>query len=487
MNIQDKIDTTGARVARGPWPDSSAPLSRQVPQNIDAEQALIGALFLDNGVLDRVEDMVQAHHFYDPLHQRIWTVAGQMIGAGRLATPVTLRSDFEGAEPIMPGLEVWQYLGTLAGKATTIVNAPDYARTVRDLAVRRGVIIAAENMVAAAYEAELHTEPEALIEEGQVSLDQLRRTGSNERSAVTLDAAMGEAIETACAAFQRGGGLAGLSTGMRSLDAKLGGLTAGDLIILAGRPSMGKTGLATSIAQNIVTADKASPVVFFSLEMGESELAARILASMTGIPSWRMRKGELNQAEITKLVDARRKYASAPLHIDGSGSLTIPQIVSRARKMKRKHGVELIVVDYLQLLSGGAYRGNNRTAEVGEVSRALKGIAKELRVPVLALSQLSRNVESREDKRPQLSDLRESGSIEQDADIVMFVYRDEYYVERREPDVGNMEAHGKWKAELAACAGKAEAIIGKHRHGPVGTVTLGFEAEAAAFVDISGR
>ncbi|HEY8248394.1 MAG TPA: replicative DNA helicase [Hyphomicrobium sp.] len=470
---------------------------RQAPHNLEAEQALLGAILVNNEAMDRVSSFLDPHHFYDPLHQQIYETAGKLIHVGKQATPITLRTFFETAEPISPTLTVPQYLGTLAAQATTIINAEDYGRTVFDLATRRALIIIGEDMVNGAYDSTVDATPQLQIEEAETRLYDLAEQRKYGQGFLGFGTALTNAIEMASAAYQRSGHLSGLSTGLTDLDNKLGGLQSSDLIILAGRPSMGKTALATNIAFHIAKSYRAEPqadgtikpvdgavVGFFSLEMSAEQLATRILSEQAEIGSEKIRRGMINENEFRKLVEASRQMSESPLYIDQTGGISIAQLAARARKLKRQKGLGVLVVDYLQLLTGSSKRSDNRVQEITEITTGLKALAKELAVPIIALSQLSRQVEQREDKRPQLSDLRESGSIEQDADVVMFVYREEYYVERLKPSEGTAE-FTEWQQKMMAVSGRAEVIIGKQRHGPVGTVELSFESQFTRFGNLA--
>ena len=471
---------------------------RAAPHNIEAEQALLGAILVNNEAHDRVSTFLRAEHFFDPLHASIYETAGKLIAAGKQATPITLRTFFETAEPIDQNLTVPQYLGRLAANATTIINAIEYARTIYDLAIRRQLILIGEDMVNVAYDSPIDTPPEAQIQEAETRLFSLAETGKYGQGFLSFDAALTHAIEMANNAYQRQGGLSGISTGLRDLDNRMGGLQASDLIILAGRPSMGKTSLATNIAYNIAKAYRAEAqadgtkktadggiVGFFSLEMSAEQLATRILAEQAEISSSKIRRGDITDEEFKRLVLVSQEMARCPLYIDQTGGISIAQLAARARKLKRQKGLDVLIVDYLQLLTASAGRASQgRVQEITEITTGLKALAKELAVPVIALSQLSRQVETRDDKRPQLSDLRESGSIEQDADVVMFVFREEYYVERTKPSEGTAEFQA-WMEKMQQVSGKAEVIIGKQRHGPVGTVTLAFEGAFTRFSDLA--
>jgi replicative DNA helicase len=470
---------------------------RQPPHNIDAEQALLGAILINNEAMDRVVGFLEAHHFYEPIHQKIYEVAGKLIGAGKQATPITLRTFFESDEPIEDDLTIPQYLVRLAAGATTILNAADYGRTIYDLATRRALITIGSDLVTVAYDSPVDAPPEAQIQEAESRLYELAENGKYGQGFVNFRDALSDAIDMASAAYQRDGHLSGLSTGLIDLDSRMGGLQRSDLIVLAGRPSMGKTSLATNIAYNVAKKYRAEQdetgatktvdggvVGFFSLEMAAEQLATRILAEQAEISSSKIRRGMITEDEFRRLAAASQEMSMVPLYIDQTGGISIAQLAARARKLKRQHGLDLLVVDYIQLLSGSKRTGEGRVQEVTEITTGLKALGKELEVPIIALSQLSRQVEQREDKRPQLSDLRESGSIEQDADVVLFVYREEYYVERTKPSEGTPE-FADWQVKMESVSGRAEVIIGKQRHGPVGTVNLSFESEFTRFGNLA--
>ena len=470
---------------------------RQAPHNLEAEQALLGAILVNNEALDRVSGFLSPDHFFDPLHGRIYETLATLIHAGKTATPITVKTFFENAEPIDANMTVPQYLGRLAANATTIINAAEYGRTVYDLATRRALIIIGEDMVNTAYESAVDHAPKAQIEEAESRLYSLAEQNKYGQGFETFRSALTNAIEMANSAFQRSGHLSGAATGLADLDNKLGGLQRSDLIILAGRPSMGKTALATNIAYNVAKAyhgerraggsmetTDGGIVGFFSLEMSSEQLATRLLSGQAEIGSEKIRRGMIEEAEFRKLSEVAAEMSRIPLFIDQTGGLTVAQLAARARKLKRQHGLDMLVVDYLQLLSGSKSRSDNRVQEITEITTGLKALAKELNVPIIALSQLSRQVENREDKRPQLSDLRESGSIEQDADVVMFVFREEYYIERTKPAEGTPE-FADWMTKMSQASGKAEVIIGKQRHGPVGTVELSFEGQFTRFGNLA--
>jgi replicative DNA helicase len=470
------------------------PVFRAPPHNLEAEQALLGAILVNNEAIDRVSSFLKPTHFYDPLHGRLYEAASKLILGGKRATPITLKTFFQAAEPVGE-LTVPQYLGRLAANATTIINAEDYGRTIYDLAIRRQLIGIGETMVNTAFDSPIDAEPAVQIEDAEQKLYELAETGKYGSGFEPFSSALTDAIDMAANAYRRDGGLSGLATGFSDLDQRMGGLQPSDLIIIAGRPSMGKTALATNIAYHVAKtyrrdgesdhAVDGAVVGFFSLEMSAEQLATRIIAEQAHIPSERIRRGRIDSDEFDRIVEVSQELQNLPLYIDQTGGITVAQLAARARRLKRQRSLGFIVVDYLQLLSGSSRRAaEGRVQEVSEITTGLKALAKELHVPVLALSQLSRQVEQREDKRPQLSDLRESGSIEQDADVVLFVFRQEYYLERSQPRE-NTEEHRQWQEEMNAVTGKAEVIIGKQRHGPTGTVQLQFTPEFTRFGNLA--
>lgn len=479
--------------------DADEPVQfRQPPHNIEAEQALLGAVLVNNESHDRVSQFLNSEHFYDPLHGQIYDVLTKLIQAGKQATPVTLKTFFENVEPIDAHLTVPQYLGRLAANATSILNVEEYGRTIYDLATRRSLIMVGEEMVNAAFDSPVDFPPEQQIQEAESRLYDIAESGKYGQGFESFGSALTHAIEMANNAYQRDGHLSGLSSGLTDLDGKLGGLQSSDLIILAGRPSMGKTALATNIAYNIARQYKAETesdgservvdgavVGFFSLEMSAEQLATRILSEQAEISSEKIRRGMIDEEEFRKLVTVSQEMSRIPLYIDQTGGISVAQLAARARRLKRQKGLGLLIVDYLQLLTGNRRTSEGRVQEVSEITTGLKALAKELNVPIVALSQLSRQVEQRDDKRPQLADLRESGSIEQDADVVMFVFREEYYVERQKPSETNVEETLKWQEEMSLVHGKAEVIIGKQRHGPTGAVPLSFEAQFTRFGNLA--
>ena len=468
---------------------------RVAPHNIEAEQALLGAILINNDAYDRVSDFLKPEHFSEELHRRVFDIASQLIRAGKVATPITLKT-FLG-EHDLGGITIPQYLARLAAEATAIINAEDYGRTVYDLAIRRDLILIGEDIVNGAYDAPVELTPRDQIEEAERKLYAIAESGRYDGGFQRFSDALTTAVDMAAKAFERDGQLSGISTGMSDLDRQLGGLQASDLVIVAGRPGMGKTALATNIAFNIAKAYefRTKPdgnnetvnggiVGFFSLEMSCEQLATRVIAEQSGVASYKIRRGDITEQEFHRIAEAARDMQSIPFYIDQTGGISIAQLTARARRLKRQRGLDMLVVDYLQLLSGSKSKGENRVQELTEITTGLKALAKELAVPVVALSQLSRQVESRDDKRPQLSDLRESGSIEQDADVVMFVYREEYYLKNKQPREGS-EEFLTWQTDMERVHGKAEVIIGKQRHGPTGTVELAFEAEMTRFSNLA--
>ncbi len=473
-----------------------APTDAEVlPHNIEAEQQLLGAILTNNDTYDRIASLVKADHFFDPVHQRIYEIAAARIQKNALASPVTLKA-FLDDDAGLRELGGPAYLVRLAGAAISAYAARDYAQMIYDLAVRRELIQLGRDISAQAAKVEVDSEPKDQIIEAEQRLYKLGEQGVAERGFQSFLKAVTDAVNVANAAYQRDGGLAGISTGLLDMDKKLGGLHPSDLLILAGRPSMGKTSLATNIAFNIAKAYKrgrlpdgtdgaveGGVVGFFSLEMSAEQLAARILSEASEVPSEQIRRGDMSEIEFRRFVEAAKSLEACPIYIDDTPALPISQVAARARRLKRTHGLDVVIIDYLQLLKGTSKE--NRVQEVSEITQGLKAIAKELNIPVIALSQLSRAVESRDDKRPQLSDLRESGSIEQDADVVMFVFREEYYREREKPADHELEKMAQWQTLMENVHGKAEVIIGKQRHGPIGTVELSFEGRFTRFGNLA--
>jgi replicative DNA helicase len=469
---------------------------RLAPHNIEAEQALLGAVLVNNEAFYRVSDFLLPEHFYEPVHREIYEIAGKIIRAGKAATPITVKTylpDQLVAEMSMP-----QYLARLAAEATTVLNAADYGQTVYDLAIRRTLIQIGEEMTATAYDADVEMTAPKQIEEAEKSLFDLAEKGRYDGGFVGFNDALTEAIKMAGEAYQRDGSLSGQATGLSDLDRLMGGLQKSDLIILAARPAMGKSALATNIAFHVArnyryetTPDghhktiDGGAVALFSLEMSAEQLATRILAEQAEIPSSDIRRGNIHESQFSRLVDVSNMLSTIPLYIDDTGGLSISQLAARARRLKRQKGLDLIIIDYVQLLSGSSRKASeNRVQELTEITTTLKALAKELEVPIIGLAQLSRAVEQRDDKHPQLADLRDSGSIEQDADVVLFIYREEYYLKNKEPKEGTPE-HLAWQAEMEKVHGRAEVIIGKQRHGPTGTVQLQFEANYTRFGNLA--
>lgn len=484
--------------------NETLPEEKSLPHNIEAEQGLLGALLLNNDSFDRISDLLRSTHFFDPVHGRIYENISRIIINGNLATPVILKTYMED-DAGLNELGAGAYLARLVANATTIANAKEYARNIYDLAIRRELISIGDRLIHDAQHASLDSNPSDQIEHTEQSLYELAEKGMVSQGFMSFDLSLAGAVQMAEHAYAREGKLSGLSTGLKALDDLTGGLQKSDLLVLAGRPAMGKTALATNIAftiaQNYFKAKNAGNlseradgtvevmdggvVGFFSLEMSAEQLATRMLSEQSGISSSNIRRGEIHDDEYKRLVTAARDLNEVPFFIDHTGAIPMATLAARARRLKRQHGLGLIVVDYLQLVRASNRRGNDgRVQEVSEITQGLKALAKELNVPVLALSQLSRQVEAREDKRPQLADLRESGSIEQDADIVMFVYRESYYVGREKPTEGT-EEFLKWQERMSAVDGMAEVIIGKNRHGPIGIARLAFEDRFTRFGNLA--
>ena len=483
---------------------AEAPPPPSLPQNIEAEAALLGALMLDNRLVEDVQLKLRADHFFEPLHGRIFDGILRLTDRNMVANPVTLKPLFE-ADEAMKEVGGPAYLAQLTGSGAAIIGARDFAAQIYDLALLRSLVAVGREMVEGALDTSEDVAPLEQIERAETELYKVAEQGGSESKVKTFAEASKLALETAEKALNSGGHLSGLTTGLNGLNAKIGGLHKSDLIIVAGRPGMGKSALATNIGfaaaqrflrdqeDGIEPAKSAgAPVALFSLEMSADQLATRILAEESGISAENLRMGKISQAEFRNLARAASELQSLPLYIDDTPGLTIAGLRARARRLKRQKGIGLIIVDYLQLLQGTGKAGanENRVQEISEISRGLKQLAKELDLPVMALSQLSRAVEQREDKRPQLSDLRESGSIEQDADMVWFVYREDYYIAAKEPkrpsegdDTKVWEAHQQWQSDIESVYGLAELIIGKQRHGSTGKVRLRFEARITKFSD----
>lgn len=470
---------------------------RSPPFNLEAEMALLGSLLANNANLNKVADFLQAEHFAVAVHGRIYQAIQRLVDKGQVANPVTLKHFFE-RDDALAEIGGMAYLVELARAAIAVINPRQYAETVHDLATRRRLIEVGEDLVNEAHEPHPDEAATEVLERAEQRLFSLAEAGSVDRGFTTLRAATIAAIATAETAFARDSHVTGITSGFMGLDKKLGGLHPSDLVILAGRPSMGKTALATNIAFNAAEAwgtdkDLGAKVAFFSLEMSAEQLALRILAEQSGIPSDKIRRGEVRAEDFPLFVEVSQKLSTVPLFIDDTPALTVSALRTRARRLKRTEGLDFVVIDYLQLMRGSGLGGaENRVQEISEITRGLKALAKELMVPVIALSQLSRAVEQREDKRPQLADLRESGSIEQDADVVMFIYRDQYYLERAEPQQRPEEGEDKyrerferWRERCEKAHNRADVIIAKQRHGPIGTVQLYFDGSLTRFADLA--
>lgn len=474
---------------------------RILPQNLEAEQGLLGTLLIDNRTYEKIGDFLKPEHFLAPAHQRVFQAIRILVDRGQTASPVTLKTYFDKDEDLEQ-VGGAAYLADLAASVISILNIEDYARTIYDLYLRRELISFGNDAVNDAYEHNIERDAQDIIEVAEAKLFSLAETGDGQASFVTLRDSIKVAIDLAESAYNNKGGVTGVTTGLKDVDEKLGGLHNSDLLILAGRPSMGKTALATNMAFNAANAyaksggKEGAITAFFSLEMSHDQLTTRILAEQSGISGDLLRKGNISEAQFRDFAQAAHNLTQVPLYIDDTPALSIGAIRTRCRRLKRKHGLGLIVVDYLQLLrgSGSKQSETNRVNEISEITRGLKALAKELHVPVLALSQLSRAVEQREDKRPMLSDLRESGSIEQDADVVMFVYREEYYLAREIPSQRDNEPMDKfneryasWAQRLQDSANVAENIVAKQRHGPIGIVKLFFDPNLTKFADLDTR
>jgi replicative DNA helicase len=475
---------------------------RQAPHNLDVEQGLLGAILVNNGALHHLDDRLRTEHFYEPIHQKIYGAIQHFHDRGNIANPVTLKHYFSSSDT-GEGSIGGDYLTQLAIAATMVIDVREYSEILYDLYLKRQIIDVGQTMVNMAYKQDMLVTARNQLEEAEQLLFNLAEHGDTGRNFQSFRVFGGNAVLQAERAFKRKGEVVGVSTGLIDLNKLLGGFQNSDLIILAGRPSMGKTALATTIAykaalefqreaeafvgrEDMAAADRsAKSVGFFSLEMSSEQLATRVLSARANISSSGIMRGELTDDEFSKLIQANTELSTLPFFIDDTPALSIAAVRTRARRLKRVHNVGLIIVDYLQLLTASTRNSNtNRVQEVSEITQGLKALAKELNVPVLALSQLSRAVESREDKRPLLSDLRESGSIEQDADVVMFVYREEYYLSRSKPDEGSPKFN-EWQEAMERVYGKADAIIAKQRHGAIGTVTLQFFGEQTRFDDLA--
>ena len=455
----------------------------QLPNNIEAEQSLIGSILLNNEMFDEISLIVSNKNFYDPMHQKIFSAIEKLIYGGMLANPITLKNYFENQKD---DLNIPEYLVKITKFSASSRQAYEYARLIYDLFVKRELIKISENIIDTAKLNELDNDGQSIIEDFEKSLFDLAEKGSFSSSLVKFDEAMKLTIEMASNAYKNDEGIVGVPTGLTDLDERLGGLHKSDLVIIAGRPSMGKTALATNIAFNaakkIQEDGKKSTIAFFSLEMSSEQLSTRILAEQARIKSNDIRRGKISEEQFDKFIETSKNISELPLYIDETPAISIAALSNRARRIKRLFGLDMVVIDYIQLMRATNIK-DGRVQEISEITQGLKALAKELSVPVLALSQLSRAVEQRDDKKPQLADLRESGSIEQDADVVMFVFREAYYLQRKEPTPATVE-HAEWQAKMGDIANRAELIIGKQRHGPTGNVFLEFEEMFTKFKDI---
>ena len=459
----------------------------ELPNNIEAEQSVIGTILISNEIFDEINTIISSKNFYDPMHQKIFAALESLIYKGMLANPITLKNYFENEKD---DLNVPDYLVKVTKFSTSSRQAIEYSRIIYDMFVRRELIKISEGTIDSAKLKDLNISGKNIIENSEKLLFDLAEKGSFNSSLVKFDEALKFTIEMATNAYKNEEGIVGVPTGLTGIDDRLGGLHKSDLIIIAGRPSMGKTALATNIAFNAASklqeSGKKSTVAFFSLEMSSEQLSTRILAEQSRIKSNDIRRGKISDEQFDKFIETSKNIAELPLYIDETPAISIAAVSNRARRIKRLFGLEMIVVDYIQLMRGPTNYANNRVQEISEITQGLKAIAKELSVPVLALSQLSRAVEQRDDHKPLLSDLRESGSIEQDADVVMFVYRAAYYLERKEPQAATVE-HAEWQAKMSEIAHLAQIIIAKQRHGPTGNVDLEFEGMFTKFRDIQNN
>jgi replicative DNA helicase len=458
----------------------------ELPNNIEAEQSVIGSVLVSNDILDDVSPIINYTKFYDPIHQKIFLAIENLISKGMLANPITLKNYFENDKTLIE-LEGHEYLVKITKFSTSLRQAIEYAKIIYDMHVRRGLIKISETTIDNASNKNIDLPGEKIIEDSEKLLFDLAERGSFRKSFVKFDTALNQTIEMASKAFKNIEGIVGVPTGLTDLDDRLGGLHDQDLVIIAGRPSMGKTALATNIAfhaaKNIQDKGLKSSVAFFSLEMSCEQLSTRILSEQSRIKSNDIRRGKISEEQFDKFIETSKNISELPLYIDETPAISIAALSNRARRIKRLFGCELVIVDYIQLMKSANIRNDGRVQEISEITQGLKALAKELNIPVLALSQLSRAVEQRDDKKPQLSDLRESGSIEQDADVVMFVYREAYYLERKEPRPATIE-HAEWQAKMNEISILAEIMIGKQRHGPTGNIKVEFEAMFTKFRDI---
>ncbi len=461
-------------------------LNKKQPSNIEAEQALLGSILVNNDIIDEVSNIINPTSFYDPGHTKIFEVIETLNNKGMIANPITLKNFFE-KDNMLNEVGGTEYLVKLTRFSGSTKQAIDYAKIIHEMYLRRELVLISDNLSSETLNSK-EDSAEKIIENTEKSLFDLAERGSFSQSFVKFNQALDQTIEMATQAMKSDKGIVGVPTGLTDLDEKLGGLHNSDLVILAGRPSMGKTALATNIAyhaaQNILSRQEKSSVAFFSLEMSSEQLSTRILSEQARIKSDDIRRGKVTEEEINRYIETSRNIYSLPLFIDETPAITIATLSNRARRIKRLFGVSLVVVDYIQLMRSNLNKNEGRVQEISEITQGLKALAKELNVPILALSQLSRAVEQRDDKQPQLADLRESGSIEQDADVVMFVYREAYYLERKQPKLGSIE-HAEWQSKMNDVNGLADIILGKQRHGPTGTIKVEFEGIYTKFKDLS--
>ena len=460
--------------------------SEELPNNIEAEQSVIGSILLSNEIFDDINLIISSKNFYDPIHKKIYEALEKLIYGGMLANPITLKNYFEREKD---ELNIPEYLVKITKFSSSSRQAIEYSKLIFDLYVKRELIKISGEVIDLAKLNDLNFDGQKIIENYEKSLFDLAEKGSFNSSLIKFDEAMRQTIEMASNAYKNEEGIVGVPTGLKDLDDRLGGLHKSDLIIIAGRPSMGKTALATNIAFNAAkkfqeTGDKTS-VAFFSLEMSSEQLSTRILAEQSRIKSNDIRRGKISEEQFDKFIETSKDISELPLYIDETPAISVAALSNRARRIKRLYGLDLIVIDYIQLMKGTNTR-DGRVQEISEITQGLKALAKELSVPVVALSQLSRAVEQRDEKKPLLSDLRESGSIEQDADVVMFVYREAYYLQGKEPRPATVE-HAEWQAKMNEVSHLAEIIIGKQRHGPTGNIMLEFEAMFTKFKDIQNN
>jgi replicative DNA helicase len=465
-------------------------IENKQPSNLEAEQALLGSILVNNDIIDEVSPIISSAIFYDPAHVKIYEVIESLNNKGMIANPITLKNFFE-KDNMLNDVGGTEYLVKLTRFSGSPKQAVDYAKIIHEMYLRRELVLISDKLSADTLNANSQEQnAENIIEGTEKSLFDLAERGSFSQSFLKFNEALDQTIEMATLAMKSDQGIVGVPTGLADLDEKLGGLHKSDLVILAGRPGMGKTALATNIAyhaaQNLLSRQEKSSIAFFSLEMSSEQLSTRILSEQARIKSDDIRRGKVTETEINRYIETSRNIYNLPLYIDETPAITISTLSNRARRIKRLFGLSLIVVDYIQLMRAPSSnnRGDNRVQEVSEITQGLKALAKELKVPVLALSQLSRAVESRDDKKPLLSDLRESGSIEQDADVVMFVYREAYYLENKQPKLGSIE-HAEWQSKMNDVNGLADIILGKQRHGPTGTVKVEFEGIYTKFKDLS--